>query len=61
MKLIHDGKIRSNKADRHYRILGSAITFFLGLIAAAIAIFFGFAQLQTPGFRPLFLLSARQL
>ncbi|MEW6381224.1 MAG: hypothetical protein AB1611_16680 [bacterium] len=35
-----------NKSTRHW-ILGSAITFFVGFIAAAIAIFFGFAQLQT--------------
>jgi hypothetical protein len=35
-----------NKSTRHW-ILGSAITFFFGFIAAAIAIFFGFAQLQT--------------
>jgi len=35
-----------NKATRHW-VLGSAITFFVGFIAAAIAIFFGFAQLQT--------------
>ncbi|MEM2932467.1 MAG: hypothetical protein QXI61_06470 [Nitrososphaerota archaeon] len=35
-----------NKSTRHW-ILGSAITFFIGFIAAAIAIFFGFAQLQT--------------
>jgi len=35
-----------NKSTRHW-ILGSAITFFVGFIVAAIAIFFGFAQLQT--------------
>lgn len=35
-----------NKSTRRW-IVGSAITFFVGFIAAAIAIFFGFAQLQT--------------
>jgi len=35
-----------SKSTRHW-ILGSAITFFVGFIAASIAIFFGFAQLQT--------------
>ncbi len=35
-----------NKSTRRW-IVGSAITFFIGFIAAAIAIFFGFAQLQT--------------